>query len=136
NAALSCLAINSRGRVGLLYQQLVTGRMETHFRSTLDGTNWDDTLLARTAPSPNFTGDFARLVAVSLDFYGVFPAMNAPDPANFFPNGEGTFRFLRNTNGASLVGSDGATIIAPSVDPFFFKVQERDCVVITDRSTF
>ncbi len=26
-------------------------------------------------------------------------------------------------------------MINPSVDPFFFKIQERDCVVITDRST-
>jgi hypothetical protein len=136
SAALATMAINSRGTVGLFYQQLVAGQMETHFRSTSDGANWDDTLLARTATSPAFTGDYARLVAVGSDFYGVFPAMNSPNAANFFPNGGGTFRYQRNTNGASLVGLDGVTVVNPSVDPFFFKVQERDCVVITDRSTF
>jgi hypothetical protein len=136
NAALATMTINSRGTVGLFYQQLVAGKMETHFRSTADGTNWDDTLMARTATSPSFTGDYARLVAVGPHFYGVFPAMNTPDPANFFPNGGGTFRYQRNTSGTSLVGTDGTSVIAPSVDPFFFKVEERDCVVITDRSTF
>jgi hypothetical protein len=136
NAALATMTINSRGVVGLFYQQLVAGQMETHFRSTIDGTNWDDMLLARTATSANFTGDYARLVAVGSDFYGVFPAMNSPNPANFFPNGGGTFRYQRNTAGNSLVGSNGVTVVNPSVDPFFFKVQQRDCVVITDRSTF
>ena len=136
NAALATMTINRRGMVGLLYQQLVGGRMETHFRTTVNGTNWDDTILAQTDSSPNFTGDYARLVAVGLDFYGVFPAMNSPAASNFFPNGGGTVRYLRNTNGASLVGTDGATVIAQSVDPFFFKVQQRDCTVITDRNTF
>ncbi|HEV8324327.1 MAG TPA: hypothetical protein VG389_22105 [Myxococcota bacterium] len=136
NAALATMAINSRGRVGLFYQQLVSGQMETHFRSTFDGTSWDDTLVARTATSPNFTGDYGRMVAVGLDFYGVFPAMNSPDPANFFPNGDGTFRYQRNTNGNELRGLDGVTVIPASVDPFLLKVLERDCVVVTDRNTF
>ena len=51
NAALATMTINRRGMVGLLYQQLVGGRMETHFRTTIDGTNWDDTILARTDPA-------------------------------------------------------------------------------------
>lgn len=136
NAALACLAINIRGRVGLLYQQLVAGKLETHFRSSLDGTNWDDTLLARTATTTAFLGDYARMLAVGLDFYGVFPAVNTPGPATFFPDGGGTARFQRNNDGTQLLGTDGTTVIPASVDPFFFKVQERDCVVITDRSTF
>ena len=136
SAALACLAINARGTVGLLYQQLAGGRMETHFRTTNDGVSWGDVLLGRTDTSPNFTGDYARLTPSGTDFYGVFPAINAPDPANFFPNGGGTVRFQRNTSGTQLRGSDGTTVIAPSVDPFFFKVIERDCAVITDRSTF
>src|SRR5262249_54007542 len=107
-----------------------------HLRTTNDGTNWSDVILARTATSPNFTGDYARLVPSGIDFYGVFPAMNSPDPANFFPNGGGTMRFQRNTNGSQLRGGGGTTVIASSVDPFFFKVQERDCTVITDRSSF
>ena len=136
NAALATLTINSRGTVGLLYQQLAAGQMETHFRATNDGTTWDDTVLARTATTGTFTGDYARLVAIGLDFFGVFPAMNQPNPANFFPNGGGTFRYQRNTSGTNLVGNDGATVISASIDPFFFKVTERDCVVVTDRSTF
>ena len=136
NAALATMTINSRGTVGLLYQQLVGGQMETHFRTTRDGANWDDTLLTRTAPSLSFTGDYGRLVAIGLDFFGVFPAMNAPDPANFLPNGGGTFRYQRNTSGTNLRSLDGTTNVNPSIDPFFFKVQERDCVVVTDRSTF
>lgn len=135
-ASMATMTINRRGMVGLLYQQLVAGRMETHFRTTNNGTDWDDTLLARTDTSPNFTGDYSRVVAVGSDFYGVFPAMNSPSPANFFPNGGGTFRFLRNTNGNQLRGLDGATVINQSVDPFFFKVQQRDCTVVTDRDTY
>jgi hypothetical protein len=121
NAALATMAIHINGIVGLLYLQLVSGKWETHFRATTDGTTWDDTLLARTATS-GFIGDYMRLVAVN-DFYGVFPAMNTPDPANFFPNGGGTFRFQRNTQGTSLVGNDGVTVISPSLDPFFFKIR-------------
>lgn len=136
NAALATMTINSRGTVGLLYQQLVSGQMETHFRSTLDGATWDDTILARTATTTAFTGDYGRMVAVGLDFYGTFPAMNSPNPANFFPNGGGTFRYQRNTSGNQLVGLDGTTVVQPSVDPFFFHVMERDCVVVTDRNTF
>ncbi|KIP17982.1 hypothetical protein KY49_3608 [Burkholderia sp. MSHR3999] len=134
NAALATLAINSQGTVGLFYQQLVAGRMETHFRSTSDGVMWDDTLLARTATSPAFTGDYARMVALGPHFYGVFPAMNTPDPANFFPNGGGTFRYQRNTSGTSLIGNDGATVIQASVDPFFFKVEEKDVAFILNRN--
>lgn len=126
NAALATLTINDRGTVGLLYQQLVAGRMEAHFRSSNDGMDWDDMLLARTETTPNFTGDYARMVTVGPHFYGVFPAMNNPDSTNFFPNGGGTFRYQRNTNGTSLVGTDGTTVITESVDPFFFKVEEKD----------
>jgi len=135
-ASMASLAINGRGVVGLMYQQFIGGLLETHFRSTVDGTNWDDTLLARTVTTDDFVGDFFRLAAVAGDFYGAFSAMNTPDPANFFPNGGGTVRFQRNVSGTQLLGSDGATVIAPSLDPFFFKVLERDLAIITDRSTF
>ena len=133
NATLACLAINSGDTVGLLYLQLASDQRqwETHFRTTTttDGTTWDDTLLARTDLAPPESsgrpciGDYTRLVAVGPHFYGVFPAMNTPDPANFFPNGGGTFRYQRNTSGKVLVGNDGVTpVSSPSVDPFFFKI--------------
>jgi hypothetical protein len=134
NATLACLAINTKGTVALLCQQLVAGKWETHFRSTNDGTVWDDTLLARTATA-GFIGDWTRMTAVGPHFYGVFPATNTPDAANFFPNGGGTFRFQRNTQGTQLVGADGTTVISASIDPFFFKVEEKDVTFIVNRST-
>ena len=74
-----------------------------------------------------------RMVAVGPHFYGVFPAVNTPTPANFFPNGGGTVRFQRNNNGTSLLGTDNTTVIASSTDPFFFKVEERDVTFILNR---
>jgi hypothetical protein len=136
NASMASLTVNGRGIVGLLYQQLIGGQLETHFRTSADGAGWDDTLLARTALTDEFIGDYARLVSVAGDFYGVFSAVNTPNPANFFPNGGGTVRFQRSVSGTSLVGLDGTTVIAPSLDPFFFKVLERDLAIVTDRSTF
>jgi hypothetical protein len=132
NATLACLLISTRGTVALLYQQLVSGKWETHFRSSNDGTTWDDMLLARTATA-GFIGDWTRVIAVDPHFYGVFPAMNTPDPANFFPNGGGTFHFQRTTKGTQLVSTDGTTVISASVDPFFFKVEEKDVTFILNR---
>lgn len=124
NATLACLAINDRGTVAFLYQQLVGVRMETHFRTTTDGNRWDDTLMARTLTAPpRLAGDFSRMLAVGPNFYGTFPAMNGPDPANFFPDAGGTVRYQRRTFGGLLLGLNGS-LIKESVDPFFFKVLE------------
>jgi len=134
NANIATMAINNQGTVALSYLQLVSGQWEAHFRTTNDGTTWDDMLLARTATA-GFLGDFMRMVSVGPHFYGVFPATNSPNPANFFPNGGGTFRFQRNTQGNQLVGTDNTTVISTSVDPFFFKVEEKDVTFIINRST-
>jgi hypothetical protein len=133
NANLAGLAINSEGRVGFIYQQLVSGLWETHFRRTQDNTgkNWDDIVLART-PTAGSIADYSRVVAVGRDFYGVFPAWNTPDPANFpatpptstNPNGA---RFLRKTTKTApwqLLGSGGVPV-AESVDPFFYVVLDE-----------
>jgi hypothetical protein len=131
NATMTSLAINSRGKVGLMYQQVKDSKWETHFRRTTDdsGTNWDDITLAKTpsaAPgrvySP-YLGDWARLVAVGTTFYGVFCANNTPDPANF-PSG---VRFQRNRSATSppgLLDNNKAAAVAASIDPFFFRVRE------------
>jgi len=78
NATLACLAINNGGTVGLFYLQLVSGKWEAHFRTTANGTAWDDMLLARTALTPAsqaqfqpVLGDYTRIVAVGPHFYGV-----------------------------------------------------------------
>jgi hypothetical protein len=138
NTAIATLAINSRGTVALSYLQLVAGLWEAHFRTTNDGVNWDDTILARTAlptggGQPTL-GDYMRMDSVGPHFYGVFPAMNMPNSANFFPNGGGTFSFNRNVKANNLVGNDGVTNVLASVDPFFFKVEEKDVRFVLNRN--
>lgn len=131
NATMTSLAINSRGKVGLLYQQSKDGKWETHFRRTTDdsGTSWDDVVLSKTSDSAPvkvfdpYLGDWSRIVAVGTTFYGVFCANNTPDPANF-PSG---VRFQRNRTTAApfgLLGNDNVTPVAASIDPFFFRVRE------------
>jgi hypothetical protein len=130
NATNPALAVNSRGKVGLLYQRL-TGtapnqRWETHLeRSSNGGAAWGDSVLANTpaaTPVPTFQpylGDYDYLMAVGRTFYGIFSANNSPNRANF-PNG---VRYQRNVDFDTnrLLGLDGSTIIPTSIDPFFVK---------------
>jgi hypothetical protein len=134
NAKNPVLAINSRGAVGLAYQQVVTSggtqRWETHFEMTVNAfESSTDSVLASVpanTPAPQFlpyNGDYMGMMAVGDDFFGVFSANNTPDPANF-PNG---VNYLRNHNFTTkkLLAVDGITEVAPSIDPFFFKVSEN-----------
>jgi hypothetical protein len=126
----AALAINSNGKVGLLYQQLTGSggslRWVTHFRSSTDGQSWGDLVLANTpanVPAKTFDpylGDYDHLVAVGTDFYGIFSAANTPDMNNF-PSG---VKYQRNANFSShtLLAIDNTTQVAASIDPFFFKV--------------
>jgi hypothetical protein len=128
------LAINSQGNVGFLYQQLVnpgTGnRWQTHLELSADGfaSAPTDLILANepdekgSYPGPNPIGDYANLIAVGKDFYGVFSAYNTPDNMNF-PNG---VTYQRNANFATntLLANDNVTTVNPSIDPFFFKYTE------------
>ncbi|MGB8910198.1 MAG: hypothetical protein WCC84_15745, partial [Candidatus Cybelea sp.] len=135
NAALATMAINSQSTVALSYLQLVSNQWQAHFRTTTDGTTWDDLLLAQTAVPPSgFLGDYMRMVTAGPHFYGVFPAVNTPTAANFFPNGGGTLRFQRNNNGTQLLGNDNSTVIGSSIDPFFFKVEEKDATFTLNRN--
>ncbi len=126
------LAVNTDGTVGLLFQQL-TGvsalRWVTQFaRSSNGGTDWTSFVLADTPanqPVADFSpylGDYDCVLAVGKDFCGIFSASNAPDPAHF-PNG---VIYQRNADFASrrLLGVDGSTTVARSIDPFFFRVSE------------
>ncbi len=130
NALNAALAINSEGIIGLLYQQLMgsgaSSRWVTHFRSTTNGVNWNDLVLATTpaqVPAKSFDpylGDYDHLVAVGRDFFGIFSANNTPNQANF-PNG---VRYQRNVDFQhhTLLGTDNTSPVAASIDPFFFKV--------------
>jgi len=131
NGALSPqLAVNGKGEVGLLYQQLTgTGagqRWQTHFRqSATGGTSWNDLLLAtHPANTPAivffpYLGDYVGLTAVGDDFYGVFAASNVPDMANF-PNGVTYQRRANFTTNTLLDAANNP--VAASIDPFFFQI--------------
>ena len=127
------LAINTHGRVGFFYQQLTGAtpneRWETHFEYTDDAfaTAPTDLTLA-DVPDENGSytfsnpiGDYANVIALGKNFYGVFAANNTPNTANF-PNG---ITFLRNvdTTTQQLRNVANAANVAVSIDPFFFKVE-------------
>jgi hypothetical protein len=130
NAKNPALAINSLGTVALLYQQFTgtgaTQRWETHYRDSTNGTSWTDTVLCTTlsqAPTRTFSpylGDYDHLMALGKDFYGIFSASNVPDLANF-PRGV-TFQRNHDFGAKKLFALDGVTVVAPSIDPYFFKV--------------
>jgi hypothetical protein len=124
------LAVNERGKVALLYQQLVnvkgTNRWLTHLALSSNQflTIDSDTILADVLDSgvgatiTVIIGDYDNLIAVGSDFYGVFSAHNLPASANF-PAG---VTYLRNANFTTqqLLAVDNVTPVSASVDPFFF----------------
>jgi hypothetical protein len=133
NATNPALAINSRGRVGFLYQQL-TGtapnqRWETRFERTDNAfTTRTDLVLANVPDgvpahsSMPYMGDYIDLMSVGKNFYGVFSVNNTPDNANF-PNGV-TYQRNHNFTTHTLLNTDNVTPVDVSIDPFFFRVIE------------
>jgi hypothetical protein len=128
------LAINSRGRVGLLYQKL-TGtasnqRWETHLERSDDNFatspmdlilhNAPDTVGHEQGRNDVPLGDYNQLMAVRQAFYGVFSGNNQPRMANF-PHG---VKYHRNGDFGTgkLLALDNVTEVKVSIDPFFFKV--------------
>ena len=134
NAKNPAIAINSLGRIGLVSQQVSgsgsTQRWETHFRDSVNGTTWTDTVLCTAlsqSPTRSFSpyiGDYLHMMAMGKDFCGVFSANNTPDLSNF-PQG---VVYQRNHDFAAkkLFALNGVTVVPPSIDPFFFKVTEID----------
>ena len=130
NALNPALAINSAGKVGLLYQQLTgSGAAQqwvTRLETTVNGTAWTPLTLAQTAASippkqfDPYLGDYDHLMAVGRNFYGIFSANNMPNKANF-PNGV-VYQRNANFNTHTLLNVDNVTPVRVSVDPFFFKV--------------
>ena len=130
NALNPALAVNSAGKIGMLYQQLTgTGaaaRWVTKFESSANASTWSAMTLA-TVPANNppkefdpYLGDYDHLMAVGKDFYGVFSTSNLPRKANF-PQG---VQYQRNANFTTntLLDVDNATPVHVSIDPFFFKM--------------
>jgi hypothetical protein len=129
NVTNPSLAINDRGKVGLLYQQLTSApRWDTHVRFSHNGSHWDDYVIS-TAPATEpvanpligpYLGDYEQLVAQESDFYGVFCANNTPDLANF-PHG---VHYQRNANFSTktLLDVTGTIAVPISIDPFFVHI--------------
>jgi hypothetical protein len=133
NAKNPALAINSKGKIGFLYQQLTgTGanqRWDTHIEMTTDDFATVKDVLLATLPADNptsiflpYLGDYDHLVSVGKNFYGIFSSSNIPDNTNF-PQGV-VYQRNANFNTHTLLGLDGTTPAAVSIDPFFFKVTE------------
>jgi hypothetical protein len=126
NAKNPALAVNTAGKVGFLFQQFTGIRWVTQLELTTNAwASAAETVVLHTAPSNApartffpFVGDYVRLLAVDLDFYGVFSGNNAPDAANF-PNGIAYQRFANWTT-HTLLNTDNVTPVAVSIDPFFF----------------
>jgi len=131
NSTNAAIAVTKTGVIGFLYQQIkgtgASQRWETHLRRSTDGVNWSDLVLSNTpatTPAKTFDpylGDYDHLVADGKDFCGVFCANNTPDLSHF-PNG---VIYRRNANFVTrqLLKLDGTTVVAPSIDPFFFRVR-------------
>lgn len=123
------IAINSLGNVGFAYQQVVGPNWNTVLEVSHNGflSSFVTHVLASTptnAPAPQwfltYLGDYIKLLAVGMDFYGTFCASNAPVLAHF-PSG---VVYQRNVDWATqtLLGNDGVTPVPISIDPFFFKL--------------
>jgi len=130
NALNPALAVNDAGKLGFLYQQL-TGpaaaqRWVTKMELTTNGTSWTTLTLATTpADTPTakfdpYLGDYAHLMSLGHDFYGIFSANNTPRKENF-PSG---VVYQRNANWTTrtLLDVNNTSPVRVSIDPFFLKV--------------
>jgi hypothetical protein len=128
------LAINSQGKVALLYQRLQTvagvARWRTHierttnaFTATQDVTLADTPATAGTYGGFNAIGDYDGLISLGKDFYGIFSALNTADNANF-PNGVTYQRFANFTTHQLFANAAMTASVGDSIDPYFFHVTE------------
>jgi len=131
NAKNPALAVNDQGLLGFMFQRLAgtgsTARWRTMLELTADAWASDPQrfgLHSALASSPPrqflpYLGDYIRLLAVGNEYYGVFSGSNRPDLANF-PSGV-TYQRNANFTTHKLFGTDGATPVPISIDPFFVR---------------
>jgi hypothetical protein len=124
------LAINSHGKVGFMYQQLVSGRWQTHLVTTTNAfTSVSDLTLADVPDSQgayigsNTIGDYINLIAANKDFYGVFSGFNTPDNTNF-PNLVTYQRFADFTTHQLFADAAHTVVVPASIDVFFVHYTE------------
>jgi hypothetical protein len=129
NATNPALAVDSKHRLGFLYQQLVGTsapyRWQTRLCITTLCASPDQSILLADTPAGDtdpahqpYLGEYVTLVAKGNSFYGAFSARNDPADVNF-PSG---VTYLRRCSGG-LLRTDLNRAVQPSVDPFFFRVQ-------------
>ena len=140
------IAVTTDGKVGFLYQRLTTeGFWETHFVMGSIRTHGagrfnsiHDWVLSRfhkdefnsIASNRRWLSDYLDLQTVGETFYGVFAAINTPDPPdqNRNPNPvKSRFPAVRpiyqRDETKLLAVTPAAPVVNPSIDPFFFKVE-------------
>jgi len=133
------LAVNAKGTVGFLYQQVVNlpdGKTwRTQFEQTTDDFQTQpqpQPLILAQFPVPPvdsdcgggniLLGDYLHLMSVGNDFYGIFSSDNNPDRSHF-PSGV-KFQRREDRDQKKLLDLRGKEV-DPSIDPFFFKVTEQ-----------
>jgi hypothetical protein len=135
NALNPEVAIDSTGVVGLLYQQLNSGNWETILVRShdLDASTFDSGLLLAsqdaTKPAAMYSpyiGDYASLVSAGGVFFGMFSASNYPDKSRFM-TGVSYQREVDWTTHTLFADAAHTMVVAASIDPFFFEVQNTVC---------
>jgi len=143
------LALTTQGTVGFLYQKFIPAgggtasgaRWQTHLERSSDGfASTPKDLLLANVPDENGSyighnplGDYACLLGVGKDFYGVFSANNTPNPDHFPAEVRYQRQAAFSTTAPQLL--DLANNPVPvSIDPFFFKVtlEEADDFYVRD----
>ncbi len=141
------VAVNETGRVAFLYQQLTGSGTAQRWVTRLEQSNdgfasvaSNDVLSTTPASSAAFVatnnnnlGDYCGLIGIGKSFFGTFSADNTPDNANF----PSLVTYQRNANFGThtLLGSDNATPVGISIDPFFVKattVTDEEDVYVRD----
>jgi len=123
------LAVNSHGKIALVYQQLVNNsQWWTIFRRTNNaaGTTFDAGVVLSKQDMGNpapvrqpYLGDYLQLRAYGRDFYGIFSASNYPDK-NDFPENVQYQRYADFATHTLYADPMKTMPVAVSIDPFFF----------------
>ena len=134
NAKNPGLAMNAKGTLAFLYQQVVTDKgqkiWKTQFERTKDDfkTAVSPLTLAKfpvaeldTTQGQPQLGDYLHLMSVGNDFYGIFCSSNLPDDSRF--PCKVTFQRKVNRKTKKLLDQNGKQV-SSSVDPFFVMVKD------------
>jgi hypothetical protein len=125
------LAVNSRGKVGFLYQQFFSNGSFDLWTTALEisddgfATVPQPIVLAKTLQEdsintgPNPIGDYEHLMAVGKDFFGVFSADNTPDMSRF-PSGVSYQREHNFAKQELYADAAHSFMVQASIDPYFF----------------